>query len=425
MGGEYLHRVLDDELDRLLPHLPAIAIEGARGVGKTQTARRRARTTYLLDDPLTHEALAADPRRILSDPGPVLIDEWQLLPTTWDVVRRAVDDGAPPGTFLLTGSAEHKDERLHTGAGRIVDLRMRSMTLAERGFDRATVSLAGLLEGATPPVAGETARTVQDYVEAIVATGLPGLQGLPPEVLSIQLDGYVRRIADRDLPALGVGSRSRDRLLAWTHAYANAIASTASYERIRDASTPGETTKPSRITTASYLAALESLWVIEPIAAWHPTNAALRRFALSPKHQLFDPGVAAHLAEQTSESILGGSPAGPARDRQGTIMGALFEAQTAHDVAVYAQASGARLRHFRDAGGRHEIDLIVQRRDGRVLAMEVKLSRAPSGDDKRHLLWLKDAIGDELLDMVIVYSGPIAFRDRDGIAMVPLALLGA
>ncbi len=408
-----------------MPFLPAIAIEGARGVGKTETARQRAATVHLLDDPLTREALAADPRRILTDATPVLIDEWQLMPAIWDVVRRAVDDGAPPGSFLLTGSAETRDDHLHTGAGRIVDLRMRSMTLAERGLSGTTVSLAGMLEGERQPVAGETDQTVRQYVEAIVATGLPGLQGLPHEILSIQLDTYVRRIVDRDLPALGVGSRSRERLLAWMRAYAGAVMSTASYERIRDAATPGETSKPTRITTASYLAALESLWVIEPIPAWHPTSPALRRFGLSPKHQLFDAGIASHLAEQTSESTLGGAPAGPLRGRQGTVMGVLFESQVAHDVAVYAQAAGARLGHFRDVGGRHEIDLILQRRDGRILAIEVKLSRSPSRDDKRHLLWLKETMGDELLDLMVVYTGPIAFRDLDGVAMVPLALLGA
>lgn len=421
----YLRRILDDELDRLLPHLAAIAIEGARGVGKTETARQRARTVHLLDDPLAREALAADPRRILSAPTPVLLDEWQLMPAIWDVVRRAVDDGAPAGSFLLTGSAESSDHRLHTGAGRIVDLRMRTMTLAERGFETPTVSLAELLAGDIPSVTGETGRTLRHYVEAIVATGLPGIMGLPPDILSVQLDTYVRRIVDRDLPALGVGSRSRERLLAWMRAYASAITSTASYERIRDATTPGETNKPTRITTASYLAALESLWVIDPIPAWHPTNPALRRFGLSPKHQMFDTGIASHLAEQTSEPILAGASAGPLRGREGTFMGALFESQAAHDIAVYAQAAGARLRHFRNLGGRHEIDLIVQRRDGRVLAIEVKLSRSPGGNDKRHLLWLKETIGDQLLDMIVIYGGPTAFRGPDGVAVVPLALLGA
>lgn len=421
----YVRRILDDELDRILPHLPAIAIEGARGVGKTATARQRARTTHLLDDPLTRDALAADPRRILSEPIPVLIDEWQLMPAIWDVVRRAVDDGAPSGSFLLTGSAEYRGDRLHTGAGRIVDLRMRTMTLAELGFETPTVSLAELLAGDTPPVTGETDRTLRRYMEAILATGLPGLRGLPADVLPIQLDSYVRRIVDRDLPALGVGSRSRGRLLAWMRAYASAIMSTASYERIRDAATAGEADKPSRITTVSYLEALESLWVIEPIPAWHPTSPALRRFGMAPKHQLFDTGIASHLAELTMGPILAGAPTAPVHARQGTVMGPLLESQVAHDVAVYAQAAGARLRHFRSSDGRHEIDLIVQRRDGKVLAIEVKLSHAPSRDDKRHLLWLREAIVDGVVDMMVIYTGPLAFRDADGIAMVPLALLGA
>jgi hypothetical protein len=74
--------------------------------------------------------------------------------------------------------------------------------------------------------------------------------------------------------------------------------------------------------------------------------------------------------------------------------------------------------------GRHEIDLIVERDDGRVVAIEVKLSSSPSADSVRHLNWLADQIGDELLDSVIITTGSDAYRREDGIAVVPAALLG-
>src|ERR1700742_2250364 len=102
---DYLARVLEAELDDLLTSLPALAIEGAKGVGKTAMASRRAQTIHALDDPQQLELAAADPRRLLSSDPPILIDEWQRLPQSWDLVRRAVDDGAKAGSFLLTGSA--------------------------------------------------------------------------------------------------------------------------------------------------------------------------------------------------------------------------------------------------------------------------------------------------------------------------------
>jgi hypothetical protein len=81
--------------------------------------------------------------RLAAASPPVVIDEWQYHPPVWDVVRRAVDDDPTPGRFLLTGSASPPSRSLHSGAGRIVRLRMRPLSLAERGVVRPTVSLAG------------------------------------------------------------------------------------------------------------------------------------------------------------------------------------------------------------------------------------------------------------------------------------------
>src|SRR3954468_7582965 len=90
----YQRRVVDGELDEILTGLPAIALEGPKGVGKTRTALERARTVHRLDDPAELAVAQADPRRLLEGAPPVLIDEWPRLPEVWDLVRRAVDDGA-------------------------------------------------------------------------------------------------------------------------------------------------------------------------------------------------------------------------------------------------------------------------------------------------------------------------------------------
>ena len=95
---EYLPRTVDLELDELLPLAPAIAIAGPKGVGKTDTARRRATTTWLLDDEDQRRIAAADFGLTAVPAGTLLLDEWQKLPEVWDSVRRRVDSGAPPGS---------------------------------------------------------------------------------------------------------------------------------------------------------------------------------------------------------------------------------------------------------------------------------------------------------------------------------------
>jgi hypothetical protein len=59
-----------------------------------------------------------------------------------------------------------------------------------------------------------------------------------------------------------------------------------------------------------------------------------------------------------------------------------------------------------------------------VVAIEIKLARTVSRDAGRHLRWLKQRLGDGVLDRVMLSTGPSAHRREDGIAVVPLALLG-
>ncbi len=80
---------------------------------------------------------------------------------------------------------------------------------------------------------------------------------------------------------------------------------------------------------------------------------------------------------------------------------------------------------MRTARGAQEIDLIVECDDRRVVAIEVKLSRSVEDHDVKHLLWLRKQIGEDLIDAVVVTTGPHAYRRPDGIAVVPAALLGA
>ena len=126
---DYRRRIVDDTLDDLFPHLAAIALEGAKGVGKTATATQRVTTVLSLNNPTERTAVASHLDLVTEVPGPVLIDEWQLEPYVWDRVRRAVDDDPTGGRFLLAGSAGvAPGARVHSGAGRIVSLTMRPVT---------------------------------------------------------------------------------------------------------------------------------------------------------------------------------------------------------------------------------------------------------------------------------------------------------
>ena len=117
-----------------------------------------------------------------------------------------------------------------------------------------------------------------------------------------------------------------------------------------------------------------------------------------------------------------GTAIGP---QTGTLLGNLFESLVTLCVRVPAQAAEAELAHMRTRNGDHEVDLVVIRDDGRVLAIEVKLANTVPDSDVRHLRWLGEQLGDRLIDsiIIIINTGPAAYRRADGIGVVPLGVL--
>lgn len=420
----YVHRVVDEELEELFDHLPAVLLDGAKGVGKTATARRWAPVEWSLDDPDQRAVVEADPK-IVTHSGngkPVLVDEWQRVPGVFDAVRRAVDDDPTGGRFILTGSAT-SPMSTHSGAGRITTLRMRPLSLYERLTPgTATVSFAALLAGDTE-VHGESALELADYVDEIVTGGFPGVRDLAQKARERQLDSYLDRIVDHELPDLGFHVRRPNTVRAWLKAYAAAVSTTASWEKIRDAATPGSDDKPAKTTTTPYIELLGKLRILDPVEAWTPSFNHLKALTQSSKHHLADPALAARLVRLSAAKLTRGASPDLDLPRDGSYVGALFESLATLTVRVLAQRHGARVYHLRTRQGRHEVDLIVEGDDG-VVAIEVKLGGAVDDNDLTHLRWLKEQIGSDLVAAVVLTTGRYAYRRTDGTAVVPLALLG-
>ena len=421
--AEYRRRVIDDELDELMPSLAAISIDGPKGVGKTATATQRVATLFKLDEPAAAQLVRAYPEQLVHVEKPLLLDEWQRVPEVWDMVRRQVDADNSGAQFLLTGSAT-PTEPTHSGAGRIFPMRMRPLSMAERNLEPTTVSLRDLFSG-NAAIRGESTLALPDYVREIVVSGFPGIRDLPGRARRGQLDGYIDRIIGHDFEEQGLRVRRPQTLRGWLAGYAAATASTASYAAILRAATPGESdARPTKVTALTYRDILAQLWILDPVNAWLPTHNDFARLGSAPKHFLADPALAARLLEVDEERLLAGATAGMLGPQDGTMLGRLFESLVALSVQTYAQANEATVNHFRSQDGDREVDFILHRGDRTNVAIEVKLAASVSDKDVKHLLWLKSRLGQELVDMVVVYTGKIAYRRQDGVAVIPLSLLG-
>jgi predicted AAA+ superfamily ATPase len=416
----YSRRLIDVELDELLAGLPAAALEGAKGVGKTATASQRASRIVHMDVPDEREAFAAAGFTLTPD-GTLFLDEWQLYPQCWDQVRRSVDDGAPPGSYILAGSVPRPGTRIHSGAGRIVRFRLRPMSLVERGVAQPQFSLGDAFEGKSEQFSAKSGVGLSDYVDEIFASGFPGLRGLPEKLRNLQLDSYIANLVEREFAEQGVNVRRPETLMAWLRAYAAATGTTTSYTNILDAATAGLPNKPSRDTTSVYRDVLARTFVLDPLPAWIPVFNPLKRLAASSKHYLADPALAARLLHISKPELLAGTDGN--RIGQASMLGALFEHLVVQSVLVYADLVGAEASHFRQQDGRHEVDIILQR-GAKVIAIEVKLASHVTDDHVKHLRWLQEQLGDNLVEAIVVTTGEFGYRRPDGIAVVPAALLG-
>jgi predicted AAA+ superfamily ATPase len=429
--AERYKRHIEGLLARTLGSLPAVAIDGLKGVGKTESASTIAKTVYMLDRSTDRLLIENKMARLDEDAPPVLIDEWQRLPEVWDFVRRSVDDNRAAGRFLLTGSVTAKNLDVHSGAGRIVRLRMRPLSLEERGLDEPSVKLSDLLGQADPftiGIEGETSVGFDRYMEEVALSGLPGQRVADEFGRRLLFGSYLDNLLSHDFEQEGIRVRQSDALRRWLASYAAATASTAAYNRILDAATAGDSEKPALKTTIAYREALERLWLIDELSAWLDGENYYSRLKKTPKHYLADTAFVVQLLGISIDALLGrdrGALADIRFDgRYGNIIGRLFESLVCQSLKAYASVLGADVSYFHTENGEREVDFMVTQ-GLRTVAVEVKLAPTVDDADVRHLAWLKKAMGRRLTDAAVITTGQVAYRRPDGIAVVPAALLGA
>ena len=417
-------RYADSTLFEILPYLPAIMIDGAKGVGKTHTAKRFAQTVVQLDKKSERIALANDYDRLYRETPPILLDEWQYLPEVWDRVRRMVDDGISLGSIILTGSIQSKDPTLHSGAGRIVRMRMRPLSLAERIQQPPLITLKECLEGSIPEkIDGKSPFKYEDYMNEVVRSGFPFIYQTNEEVRTRHLNSYVDNIINREFTKQGVRVRQPGKLLNWMQAYAAATGTTTSYNKMLDAATAGEDDKPTKETTIAYREALRSLWLIDELPCWGEGENLFGRLKQTPKHYLADPALEARLLRLSAHDLITGIANTPHDPEYGSIAGRLFESLCIMSLRTYAASLDADVEYLRTGNGTHEIDAIVQK-DQSIVAIEVKMAAYITDTDVRHLNWFEEKVGTRVKEKIILTTGDRAYRRPDRVLVVPAALFG-
>ncbi|WP_298340158.1 DUF4143 domain-containing protein, partial [Ferrimicrobium sp.] len=363
LGRAYEPRVIDAPLFRALAAAGAVVVEGARATGKTMTAMHAAGSYALIDDAEVQRALAIAPRAVLEGDAPRLLDEWQVAPELWNLVRRAVDATVEPGQFILTGSAIPADDiPRHTGAGRFLRLRQRTMTWYEK-LDGATrqVSIAGLFEGERPTANMRAGPELDEVIENILRPGFPAMTTLEPELSADRLRAYIDEIARTDIRRLADVRHEPDVIKQLIVALARSVTSEVTHRTLAaDVRAVAPTINVE--TISDYVRLLQRLFIVEPQLPWTPKLRSRARLRISSKLHLVDASLAA--------AALGAGPGQLHSDL--AMLGVLFESAVIHDLGVLASTINGEVRHYRDSNGK-EIDAIIMLPDGRWGAVEVQL----------------------------------------------------
>lgn len=415
----YLPRIADKVLQLALQASGAVLIEGAKGCGKTRTAQQAAKSTLMMQDPdrkSTYlQAASLKPSLLLEGDTPRLLDEWQIAPVLWDAVRFAVDQRDATGQFILTGSAVPVDNQTaHTGTGRISRMRMRPMSLYESGDSNGTVSLASLFDE-QPDIACFHSLAVDQLATVLVRGGWPASIGLDTSIGERWARDYVESVIQQDVSRVDNVEKNPGKVRVLMRSIARNISTEASLATLRaDMEADDETiTMP---TIASYLNALERIFVIENLPAWNPALRSKTPMRTGAKRHFVDPSVATAVMGISAKRLL---------DDFNTF-GLLFESLCVRDLRIYADALDGNVFHYRDKTGL-ETDAVIVLRDGRWGAIEVKMG---SSEFELAAANLKKFVGrvdtsrmKEPSFLMIVSATDFAHRRDDGVYVVPLACL--
>jgi len=395
---------------------PVIILQGPRSVGKSTLlaaiSRAYGREIVDLDDLATRDAVRADPSLFVSGNAPVLIDEFQHVPEVLDAIKAELNRDLRPGRFVVTGSTRYATLPMAAQAltGRAHRMEVRPLSQGEivgsrEDFAETLVREPGSL------VRPARARTTRDaYVSRVVTGGFPmALRRARPADRARWFDDYVDLVIERDVLELA-RVRQRQQLPRLLRQLASQTG------RVLSIASAAAEIAMDKSTAENYLKLLEAVFLVHRLPAWGTTLGS--RVGAAPKIHVVDSGLAARLLRLTQQKLAAASASAL------TEFGHLLETFVVGEVNKQLDWLGAPVTrgHWRTHDG-DEVDLVVEREDGKVSAIEVKAgSRVPSGD-LDGLTKLRRRLGRGFLGGVVLYTGARSYTYEKDIHIVPVERL--
>ena len=420
--SKYKPRIMDEQVKKYLATFGAVCIEGPKWCGKTWISSYHANSEFLIADSsnnFQNKKLAeTSPSIVLEGETPRLIDEWQEVDAIWDAIRYTVDQRGEKGQFIITGSStpKKKENRVHSGVGRIGKLRMRTMSLYESGDSSGKVSLRDLCDGnITPMLTGEV--DLRNIAHLIVRGGFPGSIGLPIENAQLVAESYIETVLSDDAQRIDNKKYDIFKMRLLLRSLARNESTTATKKKLAADIKDIDDESIDYDTATAYLDVFERLFLLDNQKPFSTNIRSSVRVKQSEKRHFCDPSLPCALLKATPSKLI--------NDLE--TFGLLFEALCERDLRIYAESFGAHLFHYQDYANR-EIDAVIELDDGRWCAFEIKLGANQIDKAAQNLIEIRNKIISEggksptILCIICGLSNAVYQRD-DGVYVVPITAL--
>ena len=419
---KYKARIMDAQVRRYLATFGAICIEGPKWCGKTWISSYHANSEFLVADSSNNfqnrKLAEMSPSIVLEGETPRLIDEWQEVDVIWDAVRYTVDQRGKKGQFILTGSStpKKKENRVHSGAGRIGKLRMRTMSLYESGASSGKISLEDLCEGKiSTMLTGEV--NLRDLANYIVRGGFPGAMGLPTEDAQLISESYIETILTDDAQRIDDKKYDIEKMRLLLRSLARNESTTATKKKLASDIKDIDDETVDYDSVMTYLDVFERLFLLDNQKPFASNIRSSVRVKQAEKRHFCDPALTCALLKATPDKLI--------NDLE--TFGLVFEALCERDLRIYAESFGAQLFHYQDYANK-EIDAVIELKDGRWCAFEIKLGANQIDKAAQNLIEIRDKItkeGGKVPSVMCVICGlsNAAYVRPDGVVVVPITAL--
>lgn len=413
----YKNRIIDEKIRESLEIFGAVSIEGPKWCGKTWTSLNHANSVVYLNnvkDNFNEKKLALmNVDLILNKEYPELIDEWQEVPALWDAVRHKCDEDKIKGKYILTGSTTPvMNEINHSGAGRIIRLKMRTMSLYESGDSSGTVSLSDLFNNSVKNslVRG---KSLEEIIGFIIQGGWPDAINMNEKQALALTKSYIDDVLYTDITKIDGVKRDVNKMRNIIRSLARNESTIASITTIVN-DVNEEYDVANRNTVIDYLDVLEKLYLIDNQLAFNVNLRSSSRVGKTFKRHFIDPSLVCGILNLTTDKLL----------NDVNFLGFLFEALVERDLKIYIESLGGELFHFRDNTTGLEIDAIVELSDGEYGAIEIKLGSDSEEEAVNNLKKFYDVVKVKPKFMAVICglcNGVI--RRADGIYVLPITEL--